>query len=439
MPKAYTGRDVYIVDGARSPFLKAKAQPGPFSAADLAVTASRILLERLPISPTDIEETIFGCVMPTPDETNIGRLIGYRLGCGKKTPGYTVQRNCASGLQAIDEGLKDIALGRHGLVLVGGTDAMSRAPLIYNPQAVNWFAEWSMAKTPWQKLRTLFQWRPSLFFNPVIGLLRGLTDPMVCMLMGQTAEKIAYQLQISRQEMDQFALESHQRLAKALDAGYLKEEIVPAYDQRGRVYEADDGLRRDTTLEKLGTLKPFFDKRFGLVTAANSSQVTDGAAALILASEEAIERHRLPVLGRICDIHWAGLDPSVMGLGPVYAATPLLQRNGLTKEDIDYWEINEAFAAQVLGCLKAWEDPVFCRQELGLEKPLGALDRSRLNVDGGAIALGHPVGASGARIVLHLLNVLRRQGARRGIASLCIGGGLGGAILVESLSGGLAT
>ena len=188
-------------------------------------------------------------------------------------------------------------------------------------------------------------------------------------------------------------------------------------------------------MESLAKLKPFFDRKYGNVTPGNSSQITDGAAWLILASESAVQRFNLDPLGKIIDSQWAGLDPAQMGLGPVHAATPILKRNGLGLNDLDYWEINEAFAAQVLGCLAAWRDEKYCREELGLEGALGSLDEERLNVDGGAIALGHPVGASGARIVLHLLEVLERTGGHRGIASICIGGGQGGAMLVERHQG----
>ncbi len=192
-------------------------------------------------------------------------------------------------------------------------------------------------------------------------------------------------------------------------------------------------MREDSTPENLAKLKPFFDRKYGNVTAGNSSQVTDGAAWLVIASERAVERHGLVPKGRIVDSEWAGLDPAQMGLGPVHAATPILKRNGLALNDLDAWEINEAFAAQVIGCERAWEDADYCRQELGLPGALGALDETKLNVDGGAIALGHPVGASGARIVLHVLNVLTRSNGRRGIAAICIGGGLGGAMLVERM------
>jgi len=249
--------------------------------------------------------------------------------------------------------------------------------------------------------------------------------------MGQTAEIVAHRFGITRKEMDEFALESHNRVVKAQDAGHLKASVKPIIDARGNCYEFDDGVRRDSDIEKLGKLKPFFDKDFGAVTAANSSQVTDGAAFLILASKEAVEKFNLPVLAKIVDVEWAGVEPTQMGLGPVHAVVPMLQRHKLGMQDIDYWELNEAFAAQVLGCLHAWADDEYCRKELGLDSAFGVLDRSRLNVDGGAVALGHPVGASGARIVLNLANILKRENAKLGVATICIGGGQGGAMLIE--------
>jgi acetyl-CoA C-acetyltransferase len=207
---------------------------------------------------------------------------------------------------------------------------------------------------------------------------------------------------------------------------------VPVADERGHIFTEDDGTRRDSSVPRLAKLRPVFDRRHGHITAGNSSQVTDGAAWLLLASRKAVDAHGLAPLGRIVDAQWAGLDPAQMGLGPVHAATPLLQRHGLGLNDLDAWEINEAFAAQVIGCIEAWKSDDYCRDELGLPGALGTLDERRLNIDGGAIAIGHPVGASGARIVLHLLHVLRRQGGGRGIASICIGGGQGGAMLVET-------
>jgi acetyl-CoA C-acetyltransferase len=278
-------------------------------------------------------------------------------------------------------------------------------------------------------LKVFSQLRPR-HLKPIIGLLRGLTDPIVGLNMGQTAEVLAHRFEITREDMDRFALRSHQRLAAGQEQGHF-DEIEPIYDRDGLHYVADEGLRADSTMEKLARLKPVFDKPFGKVTAGNSAQVTDGAAWLILASEDAVQRYGLKILARIVDSDWAGLDPRQMGLGPVYAMAPIMRRNGLDSDAIDCWEINEAFAAQVQACLRAWQDADFCNRELALDGPFSPIDEARLNMDGGGVSIGHPVGASGARIVLHAVHVLQQEHKRRAMASLCIGGGQGGAMLIE--------
>ncbi len=423
-------KTIYVVDGARTPFLKAQKGPGPFAASDLAIQAGRALLLRQPFLPSDLDEVILGCAAASPDETNIGRMVALRLSCGDKVPGWTVMRNCASGMQALDSAIANIQLGRSELVLAGGVDALSRAPLLYNETMVRWFAGMMSLRTVNQKFRHFLKLRPTALLNPVIGLMKGLTDPVVGLLMGQTAENLAWKFGINRQQMDEFAVRSHQRALAGREAGYF-EDIVPVVDAQGKVYAEDDGVRADASLAGMAKLKPFFDKKYGNITAANSSQITDGAAWLILASEEAVKKWQLKPLGKIVDSEWAGLDPALMGLGPVHASTPILQRHGLALNDIDAWELNEAFAVQVLGCQAAWQSDGYCREQLGLPAALGTLDDEKLNVDGGAVAIGHPVGASGARIVLHLLHVLRRKQLKRGVATICIGGGLGGAMLVE--------
>ena len=424
---------VYVVDGARTPFLKGRNAPGPFAASDLAVQAGRALLIRQPFAASDLDEVILGCASPSPDEINIGRVVALRLGCGHQVPAWTVMRNCASGMQAIDSAMANIHNGRAQLVLAGGVDALSHAPLLYSEVMVRWFARMMQAKTIGQKIATFARLRPSPLLSPVIGLLKGLTDPVIGLLMGQTAENLAWHFGISRQQMDQYSVRSHQRAVAARAAGHL-DEIVPLVDGTGQVHDRDDGVRSDSGMDGLARLKPFFDRKYGRVTPGNSSQITDGAAWLLLASEAAVEKWHLQPLGRITDSQWAGLDPAAMGLGPVHAATPILQRQQFALNDIDLWEINEAFAAQVLACVAAWESDAYCRDALGLPGALGSLAPDRLNVDGGAIALGHPVGASGARIVLHLLHALRAARARRGIAAICIGGGQGGAMLVETIA-----
>ena len=429
-------KPIYVLDGARTPFLKSKNRPGPFAAADLATQAGRALLARQGFAPDELDEVILGCAAPSVDEVNIGRVAALRMGCGQKVPGWTVMRNCASGMQAIDSGINNIIAGRSSLVLAGGVDALSRAPLLYADKMVLWFSNMAGARTTGQKISLFGRLPVGALLAPVIGIMKGLTDPMVGLLMGQTAENLAHRFGITREEMDAFSVRSHERVIKAQDQGTLAPgggEVEALYDPKGNVYTLDDGVRRDASLPNLAKLKPFFDRKFGNVTPGNSSQITDGAAWLVLASEEVVTKNNLQPLGRIVDSHWAGLDPATMGLGPVHAATPMLKRNNLGLADIDYWEINEAFAAQVLGCLAAWKDEKYCREELGLDRPMGEIDQDRLNVDGGAIALGHPVGASGARIVLHLRKVLKRNNAKRGLASICIGGGLGGAMLLEAL------
>lgn len=428
-----TGTPIYVVDGARTPFLKARGAPGPFSASDLAVQAGRALLLRQTFSPVQLDEVILGCAAPAPDEVNIGRVAALRMGCGEKVPAWTVMRNCASGMQAIDSAMANIQSGRSNLVLAGGVDALSRAPILFSDRMVSWLAGWAAARSLPAKLKALKGFRPG-FLAPVIGLLKGLTDPVVGLSMGQTAENLASRFAIDRLAMDAYAVESHRRALAGREIGAFA-EIVPIVDRNGVVYREDDGVRDDSTLDRLGRLKPVFDKPYGNVTAGNSSQVTDGAAWLLLASEAAVARFELKPIARIVDSEWAGLDPAQMGLGPVHAATPILRRNQLTADNIDLWEINEAFAAQVLGCLAAWDSEAYCREQLGLDRPIGPIDRLKLNVDGGAIAIGHPVGASGARIVLHLIHALAAKGDGRGIAAICIGGGLGGAMLVEVGSG----
>lgn len=423
-------RDVFIVDGSRSPFLKARGKQGPFSASDLAVACGKPLLLRQQFSLDLIDEVIIGSVMPAAHETNIGRVIALRLGLAEHIPAWTVQRNCASGLQALDCAYHNIHSGKAQLILAGGVDTMSRAPVMLNDLMVNWMGRMMAAKSLPQKLQTVAQLRPA-YFKPIIALLCGLSDPIYGLSMGQTAENIAYRFGISREQMDEFAVASHQRLMDAQDNGRL-DEIEPVYDGRGHYYDHDDGLRRDSSMANLAKLKPYFDKKYGRVTAANSAQITDGAALLVLASGAAVKKYDLPVLARISDSQWAGLDPREMGLGPAYAMAPIMQRKKLKIDDIDFWEINEAFAGQVLGCIEAWKDESYCREFLGLKSPLGEIPHEKLNVDGGGISLGHPVGASGARIVLHLAKTLHRNNAGRGMASLCIGGGQGGAMLIEA-------
>ena len=426
-------RTVYVVDGRRTPILRARGVPGPFSAADLAVACARDLLLRYPQARAGIDEAVWGCVMPSEHEANIARVIGLRLGLDERVPAHTVQRNCASGLQALAAAAARIARGEAELALTGGTEAMSRAPLLYPPEFARWLGGVVRAKTPYARLAALARFRPRLL-RPVAALRCGLTDPIAGLDMGQTAEELAHRFGIDRAAMDRYALESHELAARAQDAGIFADEIAPLYDADGHCWQHDEGVRRDSSLERLAQLPAAFDRPHGAVTAGNSAQVSDGAAALLLASEGALERLRLPALGILHRVCWAALAPEVMGLGPVHAMHELFARGGAAPDDIECFELNEAFAAQVLACLQAWRDPDYVRAELGRAEPLPPIDPDRLNPHGGAVAVGHPVGMSGARLVLHLLNHLRSRPGRFGVASLCIGGGQGGAALVERVS-----
>jgi len=421
---------VYVVDGARTPYLKVRAEPGAFSAADLAVAAARPVLARMPFAPSEIDEAIVGCVIPAADEANIARIIALRLGLGKQTPAFTVQRNCASGLQALASAYERIALGQAHLILAGGTEAMSRAPVQWNLAMVGWLGGLLRAKSVPARVKAIARFRLA-YLKPVYALLLGLTDPLVKLNMGQTAEVLAHRFQIGREQQDEYALQSHQRLAAAYDAGQMQAEVATLYDTRGNFYAEDSGLRRDTTLDRLAKLRPVFDPKYGSVTSGNSSQITDGAAMLVLASAEAVKRHKLEVLGELLGHEWAGVDPAQMGLGPVHAVAKLLTRHQHKMDDLKQMELNEAFAVQVLACQAAWDSAEYAREELKLEKPLGRMDPERLNPEGGAVACGHPVGSSGARLVLHLLHALKRKGGGSGVATLCIGGGQGGAMLVR--------
>lgn len=423
---------VYIIDGARTPFLKARGRPGPFTPVDMAVQCGRPLLMRNNLPPSAFDQVILGCVNVISEEMNPARVAALRLGMGEAMPAFTVQINCGSGMQSIDTAYKYIRDGSADLILAGGAEALSHSPLLLQQNAVHWLADFQRAKSLGQRLKSIMRFRPR-DFKPVIGLERGLTDAIAELNMGQTAEVIGQMFHITRAQADEYAVSSHQRLARAQTEGWLEQEVVPLVGRDGTLYSADDGVRPNSSVEHLATLKPVFERPYGKVTAGNSSQITDGASWVIVASEAAVKKYQLTPRAVIVDSHWSALDPQIMGLAPVLAAGELLKRRELELQDIDLWELNEAFAAQVLACLAAFDDADFNRLAFGRETPFGRIDRDRLNIDGGAVSLGHPVGTSGNRIVLHLVNAMQRQGLTRGIATQCIGGGLAGAMLIETV------
>jgi acetyl-CoA acetyltransferase family protein len=425
---------LYLVDGLRTPFAKMGTTLAACDAAELGRTATAALLARTGIDPAQLDEVIFGCVGNPVDAANVGRVIALRAGIPQSVPAITVSRNCASGFEAITQAAQKAAAGDGDLFLVGGAESMTSYPLLYNDVAVRKFAALGKAKTLGQKLGAFAAFRPKDLFTPRIALMLGLTDPVCGLGMGQTAELLARDWKLSRDTQDQFALRSHQKAEAA--RARLAEEITPVYPRRGKeaaAVDADNGVREGQTIEALAKLKAVFEKRGGTVTAGNASQVTDGAAALLVATEAGLKRTGLKPLGRLVGYAYAGCEPSRMGLGPVYAMAKLEQRTGLRLADADLIEINEAFAAQVLACCAAAASDDYAKKHLGRDNALGEIPVEKLNVNGGAIALGHPVGASGARLALTALKELHRRGAKRALVSLCVGGGQGGALWLETV------
>ncbi|SKB03434.1 acetyl-CoA C-acetyltransferase [Prosthecobacter debontii] len=422
-------KPLYIISAIRTPFTRAGSSLAGLDAVDLGRASITALLAKTGLEPHTVDETIFGCVGQPAQAQNIARVISLRAGLPESKPAMTVHRNCASGLEALTTAHAKMSAGQGDIFIVGGTESMSNMPLYFSRSAAEKFGLLGKAKSFGQKIGAMTTFRPS-DFAPVIGLKLGLTDPVVDMNMGETAELLAREFKISREMQDAFALRSHQRALSAASA--LRGEVSPLYVMGCSVQPVleDNGVRSDTTLDKLARLKPMFDRHQGTVTAGNSSQITDGAVALLVASEEAVSRHGWQPLGRLVDYAYTGCDPRRMGLGPVRAIDAVLHRSHLHLPDMDLVEINEAFAAQVLAVLQSLKDPA-CARRAGLEAPLGEIPEERLNPRGGAIALGHPVGATGARLVLTALDQLRENQGRRALVSLCIGGGQGGAAILE--------
>jgi acetyl-CoA C-acetyltransferase/acetyl-CoA acyltransferase len=418
-----------IIDGVRTPFAKMGTDLARVPADELGRIAVSDLLTRTGLDPEWVDEVIFGCVGQPAEAANVARVIALRAGIPQRVPAFTVHRNCASGCEAITQAHDKMLAGRGEIFIVGGTESMSQVPLLFSHSAATKFSRLSRAKTFPQRLRHLLEFRPA-DFRPRIGLQLGLTDPVCGLNMGETAELIAREFGINREKQDAFALESHQRAVAA--RAKLAEEICPVYPPASRVLvTTDNGPREGQSLEALAKLRPVFDRAQGTVTAGNASQITDGAVALLVMTEQKAEQLGLPPLGILSGYAYAGCDPQRMGLGPVYAIAEAERRTGLSLDHADLVEINEAFAAQVLGCLRCLKSDEFARAHLRRDRPLGKVPKEILNVNGGAIALGHPVGATGARLVLTTLKELARRQAKRGLVSLCVGGGQGAALWLE--------
>jgi acetyl-CoA C-acetyltransferase/acetyl-CoA acyltransferase len=422
---------IAVIAGVRTPFAKAFGALANVPADQLGRIALQGALNRAGMAQADVGEVVFGNVSGQPDASNISRVIALRSGIPQDRIAHTVNRNCASGMESVFSAWHILAEGRADLVVAGGTESMSNVPLIFSRRARDFFLEWRKAGF-WRKLGMFFkQMRPSLF-KPISALELGLTDPTCGLNMGQTAEVLAKEFGIGRVEQDTFAVGSHQKAMAAWKRGFFTDEVVPVpADVTGREPVAlDTGPRPNQSLEALAKLSAIFDRKNGTVTAGNSCPITDGAAAVVLTPATQLAG-RAP-LGYIRDYAIAGCDPRRMGLGPVFAIHKLLKKTGLKLADFDLVEINEAFAVQILACGKAMASADFASKEFGSSSPVGELNFDKLNVNGGAIALGHPVGASGTRLILTLLRALRDRGLKRGLAALCVGGGQGAAVWVET-------
>ena len=428
-----TSRPVYIVGAKRTPQAKSgtdlKDVPAPFLGAYLI----RHLIDEANIEDTAIDEVIIGNVGNPPKYPNIGRVIALEAGLHKKTSGYSVHRNCASGLEAVSEGFLKIASGRSEIIACGGVENMSQMPLIYSEEMTQLFVDVMKAKSVGDKLKALSQFRPP-YLSPIIAIEQGLTDPFCGMNMGQTAEVLSREFGITREQQDEFAVRSHNLALKARDEGKWADEILPLAvgEKLNKLLSQDVGPREGSSVEKLAKLKPYFDRKSGTVTVGNACPITDGGSALLLVSEEALKKYDLEPMARIVDYHFHGLEPERMGMGPLCAMDGLFKRTDMTLEQMDLIEINEAFAAQVLAVKRAFVDKEAAAR-FGVEKAWGEIPDEKFNVNGGAIALGHPVGSTGSRLVVTLTHELARRKAQYGIASLCIGGGQGGAMIVENL------
>ena len=419
---------IAIIDGLRSPIAKANGKLNDVNADTLGAIITKELILRNNLDYKEFDEVIMGNVAQPGNTANIARVMAIKAGFAQSTPAYTVHRNCASGMQSISSAIEKIHSNQGNLYLVGGMESMSNIPILYSDEFRNFITKFSYSKSFSEKVKLLSSFRPS-FLKPIIGLISGLTDPISGKIMGITAENLANEFKISRNEQDEYALKSHQKAQKAIENGIFKDEIHPIMTKNASIVQ-DDGVRFNQTIDALGKLNPIFFFFVGTVTAGNSSQVSDGACSLIVCSESKAKELNLEPLGFIKDYAYAGLDAHRMGLGPIYSTKKLFDKTGIKLEDIDLIEMNEAFAAQIIANLKAFQSDDFCQKTFNCPA-LGKINEEILNVNGGAIALGHPVGMSGARIVLTALKELKRRDKKLALASLCVGGGQGASFLLE--------
>lgn len=440
-------RDVVIIEGFRTPFAKSGSQLKRVHPADLGKIALKELIGKTNLDVSVVDEVIIGNTGNPVDAVNISRAVALHAGIPQGTSAYTVHRNCASAMESISQGFEKIKSGTMDVIIAGGTESMSQMPTLLPRKMQDLFDKLFVAKGPGQALPLLWallkadlkQIKALLTGNmrdeyfPVISIMQGLTDPFVGINMGQTAEILAKEWGINRETQDRFALRSHQLASKATKDGKLKEEIAPVYlaPDYATVISEDIGPRDNQTMEALAKLRPFFDKQTGTITAGNACPVTDGAAMVLMMSREKAEALGYKPMAKILSYGFAGCEPERMGLGPAYSTPLALKRAKLPLKEIGLVELNEAFAAQVIACQRALASEQFAKEKLGLNEKVGEISDEILNVNGGSIAMGHPVGATGTRLVVTLMKEMRRRDIQYGLATLCIGGGQGGSMILE--------
>lgn len=430
MHSSANGRRVAVVSGVRTPFVRAGTAFRALSAIELGKLCVAELIQRADLDPGEVDNLVFGTVIPSVLAPNIAREVGLMPHLPKGIPAVTVSRACASANQAITDAAAQILLGHSDVAIAGGAESLSSVPILHSRGFSDALVSMSKARSLSGKIGAAARIRP----KDLVPIAPAIAEPTTGETMGQSAEKMAKINRIPRDEQDQFALRSHRLAAAAAQDGRLTAEIMPVYvpPRFEEVITADNGIRIDTSLEQLQSLKPVFDRRYGTVTAGNSSPLTDGAAATLLMSDEKARALGYTPLGYIRSYAYAALDPGEQLLqAPVLAAPVALQRAGLALNDMDLVEMHEAFAAQVLSNLRGLESREWA-QRAGFSEPVGEVDRSRLNVMGGSIAIGHPFGATGARITTTLLNELRRRNGQFGLMTVCAAGGLGFAMVLEA-------
>jgi acetyl-CoA C-acetyltransferase len=427
-------KDVFIVNLKRIPQVKSGLDLKDVSVPYLGAPLIRHIHDATGIPNDMVDEVIVGNTGCPAKYPNVGRVIALEAGFDKKTSGHTVHRNCASGMEAMSQAFVKIASGRSNIIYAGGVESMSQMPLIFGKEMTDLFINLMKSKTSSDRIKTLSTFRPK-YLSPIIAIEQGLTDPFCGLNMGETAELLAMEFGISRLEQDEFANWSHAKASAAQAEGRFDNEILPLAVglKLSKLLTKDVGPRANSTVEGLGKMRAYFDKKAGSVTVGNSCPITDGGSMSLIVDEKTLSKYNLTPMARIVDFHFHGLEPERMGMGPLLASHGVLKRTGMTIDQMDLVEINEAFAAQVIAVRRAFKDKKLSGR-FGIDETLGEIPDEKLNVNGGAIALGHPVGSTGCRLVVTLAHELKRRKAKYGLASLCIGGGQGGAMIIENLS-----